>query len=197
MLVSKPLALFPEAPLGRRERRAVADHGLIVRQDGSTAAVKLSDLSNDGCGLETAADLKAGERIELLVHLRGAIGANVRWCANGRAGVIFEVLPASQQRRSRKSERHPLASEVTLRRAGKISFRVGVLDISSSGCRLDVVDRPEVDERVWIKFEGLEAIESTVCWVAGFKVGLKYANPIHPAVFDRLLERFKGSAAER
>ncbi|MDP9424258.1 MAG: PilZ domain-containing protein [Pseudomonadota bacterium] len=72
-----------------------------------------------------------------------------------------------------------------------------MLDVSNTGCRLDAVDRPEVGERVWIKFEGLESIESTVCWVAGFKVGLKYCNPIHPAVFDRLLKGFNGCASDR
>lgn len=55
----------------------------------------------------------------------------------------------------------------------------------------DFVDRPDVGEHVWVKFDGLEAIEATVCWIAGFKAGLKYTKPIHPAVFDLLLTRVR------
>jgi hypothetical protein len=166
-------------------------HGFAVRQDRSTAAVRLTDLSNDGCGLEMTAELVPGERIELLIHGRGAIGAHVRWYANGRAGVTFEAVPVAQKQSSRTCERLALAAEVTLRRTGRPSYRVRVLDISPSGCRLDVVDRLDVDQHVWIKFDGLEAFEAKVCWFAGFKVGLRYANPIHPAVFDQMMKRFQ------
>jgi hypothetical protein len=188
VLVSKPLPQLLDETLGRRERRAVTMHGFAVRQDGSTAPVRLTDLSNDGCGLEMTAELEPGERIELLLHGRGAMAAHVRWYANGRAGVTFEAVPVAQKQSSRTCERRALATEVTLRRTGRPSYRVRVLDISTSGCRLDVVDRLDVDEHVWVKFDGLEAFEATVCWFAGFKVGLRYANPIHSAVFDQMMK---------
>lgn len=197
MLVSKPFAQLSGASIGRRERRAVTLHGFAVRKDGSAAAVRLTDVSNDGCGLETTAELEQNEHIELSVSGHGAIAASVRWCANGRAGVVFDAVPAVQRRLSRGSARHSLATEVTLRRTGRAICRVRVLDVSSTGCRLEVVDRPNVDERVWLRFDGLESIEATVCWVAGFKVGLKYANPIHPAVFGELLRRFDASQGDR
>lgn len=197
MLAGKSFAPFLEASLGRRERRAVAEFGIVVRRDGSSTTVKLTDLSNNGCGLETTAELMPGERIELSVHRRGAIAACVRWCANGRAGIAFETVPPAPQRSPRQSERRSLVADVALRRTGSANFRVRVLDLSTTGCRLDVVDRPNLDERVWIKFDGLGAIESRVCWVAGFKVGLKFANPIHPAVFDQLLQRFNAGSTDR
>jgi hypothetical protein len=105
-------------------------------------------------------------------------------------------VPAAQKQSSRNSQRCDVTAEVTLRRTGKPIYRVRALDISTTGCRLDVVDRPEIDERVWIRFDGLQAIESTVCWVAGFKVGLRYAHPIHNAVFDRLLDRFNAGSID-
>jgi len=42
---------------------------------------------------------------------------------------------------------------------------VNVFDISIEGCKLEFVERPRLDETVWIKFEGYDAIQSTVCWV--------------------------------
>jgi hypothetical protein len=44
---------------------------------------------------------------------------------------------------------------------------------------------------VWVKFEGMESLQSEVCWVAGSTLGLKFDNPVHPAVFDLLLTRIE------
>lgn len=151
----------------------------------------LTDLSYDGCGLETTVQFNPGERIELSILRRGAIVAQVRWCVGGRAGLTFEAMPAAQKRLSRANKRTEVAAEAALRRAGNASHRVRVQEVSVSGCRLELVDRPDVGEHVWVKFDGLEAIEATVCWIAGFKAGLKYTKPIHPAVFDLLLTRVR------
>ena len=48
-----------------------------------------------------------------------------------------------------------------------------------------------LDERVWIKFDQLNAIEAMVCWTTGFNVGLEFERPIHQAVFEMLLVRLK------
>jgi hypothetical protein len=32
-------------------------------------------------------------------------------------------------------------------------------------------------------------MEAEVCWVDGFVAGLKFIKPMHPAVFDLLIER--------
>jgi len=45
---------------------------------------------------------------------------------------------------------------------------------------------------VWVKFDGLDAIESNVCWVKGSDVGISFAHPIYPAVFDGLVRRLGG-----
>jgi hypothetical protein len=90
----------------------------------------------------------------------------------------------------RKSRRVHLSAEVLLRRAGRPNYRAKIFDVSPDGCKAEFVERPELDEHVWVKFEGLEALESKVCWIRGFEVGLEFAKPIHPAVFDLLVSRF-------
>ena len=90
-------------------------------------------------------------------------------------------------RMERRSERFALTAEVSLRRSGKLNFRVRVFDASPLGCRIEFVERPSLEERVWIKFDGLEAIEAQVCWVDGFIAGVAFEVPIHAAVFERLL----------
>jgi len=89
----------------------------------------------------------------------------------------------------RRAERVPLDAEVSLRRAGTHPFPVRVFDASPLGSKLEFVERPSVDERVWVKFAGLNAIEAMVCWVDGHIVGIEFVQPIHPAVFDALIRR--------
>lgn len=89
----------------------------------------------------------------------------------------------------RKSDRVSLAAEVSLRRAGQLNYRVRVFDASPHGCKLEFVERPKLDESVWVKFEGMEALEASVCWLEGFAAGVEFKKPIHPAVVETLVKR--------
>ncbi len=93
--------------------------------------------------------------------------------------------------RPRKSSRVALSAEVTLRRAGKRTYRVKIFDASSHGCKVEFVEKPKIDDLVWIKFDNLQSLEAIVCWIQGFDVGLEFESPIHPAVFDMLVHRLK------
>jgi len=91
----------------------------------------------------------------------------------------------------RRRERIALTAQVALRRSGKLTFRVRVFDISPLGCCIEFIERPNLEERVWLRFDGLEAIESQVCWVNGFTAGVAFSAPIHLAVFEQLLGRLR------
>lgn len=93
--------------------------------------------------------------------------------------------------RPRKSARTEIKAEVALRRSARLNYRVTLFDVSPHGCKLEFVERPVLDERVWVKFDGLEAIDAFVCWIDGFRAGLEFERPIHPAVFDSLVGRLK------
>jgi hypothetical protein len=92
----------------------------------------------------------------------------------------------------RKDLRVGLNAEVTLRRTGQGNYRVKILDFSLNGCRAEFVERPKLDERVWVKLDDMQPLEAMVCWVRGFDVGLEFDRPIHPAVFDMLVARLNG-----
>lgn len=92
----------------------------------------------------------------------------------------------------RKGPRTSLAAEVSLRRSGQHNYRANVHDISEHGCKVEFIERPKLDETVWIKFEGLEALAATVCWIDNRAVGLEFDRPVHPAVFNLLLKRLAG-----
>jgi hypothetical protein len=93
----------------------------------------------------------------------------------------------------RRSVRLRIQGEVQLRRSGQHNYIVHIFDLSREGCRIEFVERPRLDETVWVKFDGLEALEATVCWVDGFCIGVEFLRPIHPAVFDLLVERVRES----
>jgi hypothetical protein len=90
---------------------------------------------------------------------------------------------------ARRAERVAVNAEVALRRASQLNYRVRAYDASPYGCKLEFVERPELEERVWVKFEGLDALEGLVCWADGFVVGVEFVRPIHPAVFEALVPR--------
>jgi hypothetical protein len=94
----------------------------------------------------------------------------------------------------RRSQRLCVNGEVTMRRAAKLAFRVRLYDLSPDGCKAEFVERPEIAERLWIRFDGMEALEANVRWIAGAKVGLKFARPIYPAVFEALAAKLRAAA---
>jgi hypothetical protein len=177
-------------PAERPERRHVSMHGHLLLGDGSTHSIQLLDLSYEGCAIATALAFAPGDQIKLSVLRRGAIDAEVRWCADGKAGLAFTPPEAEAKKHwPRRSDRVSLSADVTLRRRGMTSFRVTVSDVSPEGCKVALVERPSVDEHVLVKFDGIEALDSEVCWVEGFTAGLQFERPIHPAVFDLMVAR--------
>ena len=189
-----PARLFADEgapPLLRRERRPVSLSAVGTRPDGSTVEMTVVDLSPDGCGVLCSGALFAGERLNVAVLRRGSTGAVVRWAANGRAGLSFapREAPESAHETLRRHERVNVSAEVAMRRAGKLHFRVRIYDLSPEGCKAEFVERPDLGEQLWIKFDGMEALEASVRWIAGQKAGLMFARPIHAAVFDLLAAR--------
>lgn len=79
-----------------------------------------------------------------------------------------------------------------LRRSGQRHYSVNVYDISPEGCRLEFVERPRLDEMVWVKFGAIESIEANVCWINGHDVGVEFVRPIYPAVFEALVRKLRG-----
>ena len=92
---------------------------------------------------------------------------------------------------ARKSPRAPVNAQVFLRRWGQNNYRVRIYDMSPHGCKIEFVERPRLDERVWVKFEGLEALEAGICWIEGNAIGVEFERPMHPAVFEHLLSRLR------
>lgn len=67
-----------------------------------------------------------------------------------------------------------------------------VIDLSEHGLRLQSPDRLAVGETVWVTLPGLEPRRAVVMWSDGFIAGCSFPEPLHPAVFDAIVERCGG-----
>ena len=157
--------------------------------------IELIDLNYGGCGINSSIELRPGETIKLTVLGRGSIPAKVKWYNDGRAGLDFAPsINAGRKQVARRTNRISVAAEIGLRSRGRKSYRVRVFDLSTDGCKVELVERPRVGERMSIKFEGLESLEADVCWVEGHRAGLMFQNRVHPAVLDLLVRRLRAIA---
>jgi len=91
----------------------------------------------------------------------------------------------------RQAPRVALNAEVMVRRTSGHSYRVRVFDLSPHGCKVEFVERPKLDDRTWVKIDGLDALEGMVCWTDGFVAGIDFVRPMHAAVFDHVVRRLR------
>jgi hypothetical protein len=98
----------------------------------------------------------------------------------------------------RRSARIALSgSELRVRRIGGFNFQAGLKDVSTDGCRIELIEECEPGEDVIARFPQLEPLGAWVRWTLGATAGVEFMRPIHPAVFKFLLTRLseQGSAA--
>ena len=173
----------------RAERRPVVFHAQLGIGGGLLLDVRVLDLSYDGCQIDVPKALFEGDAVQLSVEGRGEIHATVRWCKDGRAGLKFADEAQPRAKVDRNADRQAAGMAAQLRRIGRLSYSVELRDLSPDGCMIDLVERPAIGEVMQVKLAGLETMEARVRWVDNYVAGLKFVRPMHPAVFDLLLQR--------
>lgn len=80
-----------EVPTGREARparRQVELRGFALA-DGVDADIIVSDLSYEGCQIQSAQPFDVGNTLDIRIIGRGGVNGVVRWVAGDRAGVRF------------------------------------------------------------------------------------------------------------
>ena len=187
------------APSTDRElRRLVTLPGFALLEDGSTFSITLVDLSYDGCKIDSPIALLPGVELKLSVLGLGALDAQVRWSSGKKVGLTFGVnTQTAAPETPRKHCRQSLNAEVLLRGPSRPNYRTRVFDLSPTGCKIDFVERPKIGDKLWIKLEGLDALEGDVRWLDDFIGGVQFRREIHPAVFELHLARLKATENEQ
>jgi hypothetical protein len=75
--------------IGRKDRQPVQIDAVVHRGDGSEQSVRLTNVSDEGCRIETAGEFRIGEQLEIAIPRFGHLKAQVRWALPGSAGAKF------------------------------------------------------------------------------------------------------------
>lgn len=75
----------------RKDRHEVAIDAVVHRSDGRKSPVRLSNFSDEGCRIESDAEFRVGERLQIAIPRMGQMKAQVRWAEPGSAGAKFVV----------------------------------------------------------------------------------------------------------
>jgi hypothetical protein len=75
--------------VSRKDRNPVEIDAVVQRDDGSRAEVRLSDLTDEGCRIETDDHFRIGEQLQIAIPRLGQLSAQVRWSLPGSAGARF------------------------------------------------------------------------------------------------------------
>ncbi len=94
--------------------------------------------------------------------------------------------PLFQNNGGRRSERLSYEAEVQFR-SGTRRANVRLQDISKFGARISGVYLVHVDDRFYIKLQGMESIEARVAWVEEFEFGCEFIRPLNEMVLESLL----------
>lgn len=89
----------------------------------------------------------------------------------------------------RKAERKAVRGTASLRRTGYNKVAVNLLDLSTTGFRIETFGSLAVGSAVWITLPGLTSIEAKVMWTKGDQVGCAFQTPLHEAVLEAVLRR--------
>lgn len=75
--------------VGRKDRNGADVDAIVLRQDGAQVTVKLTNVSAEGCCLQSDETFRIGEHVSIALPTVGDVRAKVRWALPGTAGTKF------------------------------------------------------------------------------------------------------------
>jgi hypothetical protein len=109
--------------------------------------------------------------------------------------IVARQAPAAPEGCRRRNCRLPIEHEVGVKKLGGFGFQLPTRNVSAGGCSVELVEMVDTRERVIVRLPSLEPLGAEVAWVMGANAGLHFQRPLHPAVFDQLIDRLSASAS--
>jgi hypothetical protein len=88
----------------------------------------------------------------------------------------------------RQKPREALAIVCEARQANGTWLRANLRDVSTDGFRIAWFPKCRTDLTVWIRLPDLAPLAAEVRWKNGNSIGCKFSQPLHPAVFDHMVQ---------
>lgn len=101
-----------------------------------------------------------------------------------------EAEPAATFADARIARRRPVRIRALVRPAGSARIDIDVVDLSATGFRFESYYQFASGTRVFLSIPTLQPLEGTIAWARGTHYGCRFLNPLHPAVFETIAERF-------
>ena len=89
---------------------------------------------------------------------------------------------------NRQTMRRAVTFRARLRDRSASRFEIKLIDLSPTGFRAETAYRLSPGATVWINLPGLASIESVIAWQNGEQIGAAFRVPLHPAVFEHIVE---------
>jgi len=91
-------------------------------------------------------------------------------------------IQAVEREERRRSERHFLSLDITLRAPGGFPKLAKLRSFSAGGCSITSAKLDEFGSRYWVRLPGLESQLATVNRTEAYETQLSFCHPLHPAV---------------
>jgi len=96
--------------------------------------------------------------------------------------------PSSFNDDARRALRKPVRLTAQLRDRGSTrKFTIALVDLSLSGFRAETIARLHEGTLVWLTLPGMAGLEARVVWIDHVRCGCAFTQPLHQAVFDRIV----------
>lgn len=90
----------------------------------------------------------------------------------------------------RKSSRNLVRMVADLRLSVGQKFKVSVLDLSTTGFRIETGNYIELRSRVFLGIPDFQALPAVIAWNKGTLYGGEFVNPLHPSIFEHIAQKY-------
>lgn len=82
----------------------------------------------------------------------------------------------------RRARRSPVSLDGSVRERSRSALPARIADLSAHGCRIESLTLALAGNQLWVRLPGLESVIGTVAWSDFTSAGIKFNQPLHPAV---------------
>lgn len=97
-------------------------------------------------------------------------------------------VPAATAGDKRATLRRAVRLDARVRDRNAARFAIRVVDLSRTGLRAETASTIRPGSLIWITLPGLQSLEAEVAWQRGEHIGAAFRQPLHPAVFEHIVE---------
>lgn len=97
----------------------------------------------------------------------------------------------------RNKPRFALGLACTIRTRGGVARRAQLIDISETGCRIEITSQLNRQELVWLGIAPVRSICGSVAWSSSDFAGIQFAEPLHASVVDQMVAQADRSKDQR